>query len=159
MTPRIETVAAKKLVGVRARMSLAQDATPALWRSFMPRRGEVVPRASTDYISLRTYETLGPKLFDPTQEFEKWATVEVVDDNNIPAGMERLVLQGGMYAVFVHNGPASDAAQTMTSIFAQWLPHSDYVLDLRPQFEVLPEGYDPMDPNAREEVYIPIRPK
>lgn len=43
-------------------------------------------------------------------------------------------------------------------IFGTWLPASGYVLDDRPHFEVLGPGYRPDDPEAEEDIFIPIRP-
>jgi AraC family transcriptional regulator len=123
MQPRIETMHARKLVGIRQEMSLAENRTAQLWRSFMPRRHEVKNRITNEYISI----------------------------------MESYSLPGGQYAVFIHNGPASAAPKTMQHIFGTWLPASEYELDSREHFEILPEGYDPFDKHAQEEVWIPIR--
>lgn len=154
---RFEVLAPKKLVGLKAAMSLAHNTTAELWRRFMPRRHEITNRATNDYVSLQVYGTTGPEMFAPGTQFEKWALVEVADHDAIPEGMERYDLHGGLYAVFVHEGPASAAPATFGYIFGTWLPQSGYELDDRPHFEVLPEGYDPMDPNAREEVWIPLK--
>jgi AraC family transcriptional regulator len=55
-----------------------------------------------------------------------------------------------------HHGPATDVS-TFEYIFARWLPASGYALDGRPHFEVLPADYRPLDPDAREEIWIPVR--
>ena len=155
--PRIEQLNPKKLIGMHMTMSLAENKTAALWRSFMPRRNEVVGRTSTDYISMQVYGASLASPFSPTTMFEKWAVVEVESFDNIPEGMEAYSLSGGEYAVFIHEGPAHRAPQTMGYIFGKWIPESDYEVDEREHFEVLPEGYDPLDENAREEVWIPIK--
>ena len=90
-------------------------------------------------------------------EFEKWAVVEVSRAESLPDGMETYKLQGGLYAVFLHEGPASMAPKTLQYIFSKWLPQSGYEVDGREHFEVLREGYDPQDPGAREFIWIPIR--
>ncbi len=137
-------------------MSLAADTTPELWRTFMPRRYEVEGRTRDDYWCLRIYDALGPDMFAPATELEKWAAVTVRSHDSIPQGMEAYTLQGGRYAVFEHRGPASTFPDTMRHIFASWLPASGYELDHREHFEVLEEGYDPTDPDAREEIWVPI---
>ena len=157
MKPKIETIQARKLVGIRQRMSLAENLTAQLWRSFMPRRHEVKSRATNEYMSMQVYSATGGQIFSPTTVFEKWAVVEVLAHDLVPDGMESYTLAGGQYAVFVHNGPASAAPKTMQHIFGTWLPYSGYELDNREHFEILPEGYDPLDQRAREEVWIPIR--
>ena len=144
-------------MGIRQQMSLVENLTAQLWRSFMPRRHEVKNRGTNEYISMQVYSATGGQLFSPTTVFEKWAAVEVLNHDSVPDGMESYSLRGGQYAVFVHNGPASAAPKTMQHIFGTWLPDSAYELDDREHFEILPEGYDPLDPHAREEVWIPIR--
>jgi AraC family transcriptional regulator len=157
MKPKIETIQARKLVGFRQQMSLAENLTAQLWRSFMPRRHEVKNRATNEYISMQVYSVTGGQIFSPTTVFEKWAVVEVLADDSVPDGMESYTLAGGQYAVFVHNGPASAAPKTMRHIFGTWLPDSEFVLDNREHFEILPDGYDPLDKHAHEEIWIPIR--
>jgi len=61
-------------------------------------------------------------------------------------------------AMFLYRGPASAFGQVIGQIFGQWLPNSGYSLDDRPHFEVLPKGYRMDDPNAEEEIWIPIKP-
>ncbi len=157
MQPSIETLQPKSLVGMRQKMSLAANTTAELWRRFMPRRREVQSRVTNEYISMQVYSGPGDDEFNPETEFEKWAAVEVANHDSMPDGMESYALTRGQYAVFVHEGPASAAPETMRHIFAVWLPNSGYELDAREHFEVLPESYDPRDPQAREEVWIPIR--
>jgi AraC family transcriptional regulator len=160
MQPRIEAIESKKLIGFCQKMSLAEDATAALWRRLMPRRFEIAHRATTSYISMRIYPKAGmslPEMFAPTTEFEKWAAVEVVDWDDVPDGMQRHSLCGGVYAVCVHRGPASEFASTMRYIFGTWLPASEYELDNREHFEVIPEGWSLARQDASEEIWVPIR--
>ena len=128
-----------------------------LWKRFMPRRNEVQKRTTNDYISMQVYEDSAGELFSPTAMFEKWALVEVSSADAVPDGMRRYDLSGGQYAVFLHKGPASDYPKSMQFIFGQWLPDSGFELEQREHFEILPEGYDPMDQEAEEEIWVPIR--
>jgi len=75
----------------------------------------------------------------------------------MPDGMRQYSLTGGKFAVFLHKGPASDYAKSMQYIVGEWLPNSGSELDQRKHFEILPQGYDPVDPDAKEEIWIPIR--
>lgn len=157
MQLRIETIGRKTLVGMSQQMSLADNQTMALWQRFMPHRNEVTKRATNDYISMQVYDPAAGDPSSPTTLFAKWAVVEVDSADTIPDNMHRYNLAGGRYAVFLHKGPASDFPQTAQFIYGEWLPNSDYDLDLREHFEVLPEGYDPLDPEAEEEIWIPVR--
>jgi AraC family transcriptional regulator len=93
-----------------------------------------------------------------TNEFEKWAAVEVTSFNKVPSGMETFLLDGGLYAVFDYKGLNTDSS-IFQHIFGIWLPNSVYLLDHRPHFEVLGQKYKNNDPNSEEEIWIPIRPK
>jgi AraC family transcriptional regulator len=88
--------------------------------------------------------------------FEKWGAAEVTSFSSMPEGMESYTLLGGKYAVFLHKGPASDT-KIFRYIFGVWLPRSKWELDDREHFELLPPGYRPDDPNAEEEVWVPLR--
>ncbi|MDX1563525.1 MAG: GyrI-like domain-containing protein, partial [Gammaproteobacteria bacterium] len=155
--PTIETIAQARLVGFGARMTLRSDATVALWQRLMPRRNEIRNRTTNDYVSMRVYEPMPvAQMFAPDTEFEKWAAIEVADHGSVPDGMQTYTLEGGRYAVFLHEGPASRFPETMRYIFGEWLPQSGFTLDAREQFERLPEGYSPADENAYEHVYIPV---
>jgi AraC family transcriptional regulator len=135
-----------------------QDRTPDLWRSFMPHRNTVVARSGDGFISMQVYPQGPAQVADPKAAFTKWAMVEVENNERSTEGMQPYTLQGGEYAVFDHHGPATDMS-TVMYIFQQWLPNSEYELDDREHFERLPEGYSPMDSDAREEFWIPVKPR
>src|SRR5690606_33575663 len=139
-------------------MSFANYRIGELWRSFTPRRKEITNNLTNDLISLAVYKPTHFSDFKPTNEFERWATVEVSDFNTIPNEMDRLILQSGLYAVFNYKGLSTDNS-IFKYILSEWLPSSEYVLDNRPHFEVLGEKYKNNDPNSEEEIWIPIKPK
>ncbi|CCH00753.1 hypothetical protein FAES_2744 [Fibrella aestuarina BUZ 2] len=158
MQPRIETIAAKTLVGMRLTMSLTHNRTSDLWRAFMPLRHQIANQLSTELISLQTYPAGYFDAFNPAVEFEKWALAEMSDVGNVPDKMQAFTLPGGLYAVFLDKGSSSDT-RTIQYIFTTWLPASAYELDHRPHFEVLGANYKNADPHSEEEIWIPIRPK
>lgn len=154
--PRIEHFPGKKLVGERMIMSLANNKTGELWRSFITAKNEINNIVGTDLYSVQTYSTDYFTEFNPAREFEKWATVEVNDFGTIPPGMDTLALPAGLYAVFIHRGAAATGAATFQYIFGTWLPQSVYKLDDRPHFEVLGEKYKNDSPGSEEEIWIPV---
>jgi AraC family transcriptional regulator len=156
MKPRIEILKEKKLIGVRLTMSLANNKTGELWRSFMPRRKEIINNVSNDLISLQIYHANYFSAFNPSNGFEKWAAIAVSDYDNVPNDMETFILPSGLYAVFDYKGSSTDSS-IFQYIFGIWLPKSDYILDNRPHFEVLGEKYKNADPESEEEIWIPIR--
>jgi len=158
MNPRIETSNEKKLVGNRLTMSFADYKIGELWRSFMSRKKEIINNLNNDLISMAVYKPKYFSDFKPASEFEKWATIEVVDFNNVPNNMDTFILPGGLYAVFDYKGSNTDNS-IFQYIFGTWLPGSDYALDDRPHFEILGEKYKNNDPASEEEIWIPIKLK
>ncbi len=158
MNPRIENLIEKKLIGKQLSMSLANNRTGELWQSFMPKRREIINTVSNDLISMQVYKPAHFADFKPTNEFEKWATVEVTNFENVPTDMETFSLAGGLYAVFDYKGSSNDPS-IFQFIFGTWLPSSEYFLDDRPHFEILGDKYKNNDPTSEEEIWIPIKPK
>jgi AraC family transcriptional regulator len=157
--PQIVESPPRKLVGMSRAMSRIEDKTAELWGAFMPRLNEITGRRTEDYISMQVFPSGPEQLSNPSATFTKFAVVEVHDFESVPKGMISYTLPSGVYAVFEHNGPASDLS-TFMYIFNGWLPSSErYELDDREHFEVLPKNYDALDPNATEEIWIPVRSK
>ena len=156
MEPRIESIRQKLLIGERLTFSFSENRTRELWQSFMPRRREITDAVGTDLYSIEVYPPHFFDAFDPETQFEKWAAVEVTNFDNIPDGLETLTIPAGLYAVFLHRGPASEAIITYTYIFQTWLPASEFKLDRRPHFAVMGEKYRNEDPDSEEEIWIPV---
>lgn len=157
MSPEIREFPGKLLAGVRRRTAFVNDLTSELWREFRSREGEIENRVGGESYSVKVYDSAYSfSEFDPAVEFDKWAAAEVTLRSD---SLDTIEIPEGKYAVFVHRGSAAEAPRTFGYIFAEWLPTSEFALDLRPHFEVLPEGYNPFDPNAEEEIWIPIRDK
>ena len=159
MQPRLAVLAKKTLVGQRQRMSLLTNSTVALWRSFGQRQRAQPFAGSPERYSVQVY---GPDYFQPFRPeatFEKWAAVELTPPATAPPDLETLTLPGGLYAVFLYQGPASAGDAVFRYILQEWLPASAYVLDDRPHFEVLGEKYRNDDPASEEEIWLPIKYK
>jgi len=158
--PELRNLAPKLLVGVRLRMSRAADRTGELFAGFMPRRREIVNTAGPDIFCVQRYgEDYSFDNFDPAAGFEKWAAMEVSAPGQLPADMEALEMEGGLYAVFNHRGGPAAAPGAFRYIFHEWLPRSDYCLDDRPHFEILGEKYKHSEPDSEEEIWIPVKPR
>jgi AraC family transcriptional regulator len=158
--PRIIQHKALKMLGMKISTNLAENRTRELWRNFKPRVKEIEHRAGKDYYSIQEYpKDIQMDKFTSHTQFTKWAAVRVLEFENIPSGMDRLIIPAGIYAIFTHKGPIHTFYKTSQYIYGQWLPGSDYLLDQRPQFEIMSEKYlGPDHPDSEEEVWIPIRP-
>ncbi len=156
MNPQIITGTEKKLIGMRSTMSLTHYRIGELWRSFMPLVSAIPHRVSADLVSMAVYPSLYFSRFNPQNEFERWAAVEVSEYETVPAGLETFLLPGGRYAVFHYKGASNDPA-IFQYIYNTWLPRSSFALDHRPHVERLGAKYKNNDPHSEEEIWIPIR--
>jgi AraC family transcriptional regulator len=125
----------------------------------MPQLKEVQNRVDENLYNLKIFEELDQMRFTPDTTFLKFAAVEVKEYDKEPLGFDRYVLLGGLYAVFLHQGPASLFNQTLQFIYEEWFPDSPYELDDREHFERFTKDYHPNDPESVEEVWIPLKRK
>src|SRR5476651_1144320 len=158
MLLRIETPPQKKLIGMSMAMSFTDIKTPMLWRAFKPRLHEIKNAVGTDLYSAEVYPPGYYQAFNPANPFTKWAAIEVSSFDTLPDGMQTLLFEG-LYAVFLHQGAASQGAKTYNYIFLNWLPASGYVLDNRPHFAIMGAKYLHEDPASEEEIWIPVKAK
>lgn len=158
LEPKIELVAEKKLVGTHLSVSFTQYDVSPLWKGFGPRRREILNTVSNDLISMSVYQAGYFSEFNPKATFEKWATAEVLNFDDVPEGMKTFVLPSGLYAIFSYKGLNTDH-RIFDYIFRSWIPNSKYQLDNRPHFEVLGAKYKNNDPASEEDIFIPIKAK
>ncbi len=161
MEPRIVEVAERKLVGMKTETCLMDNQIPKLWQTFMPQRFSIRNSLLTGFFAVHERDmSVSFESFTPATRYTSWASIEVSAFEQIPEGMETRSLAGGLYAIFIHKGPAQNFKATMDFIHGQWLPNSAYEIDERDQFEIMAEDYlGPQHPEAEEEVWVPIRLK
>ncbi len=155
-TPRIKTFPKKLLAGIRLSMSLTDNLTPTLWKTFIPRRAELLHSVGSDLYSIRVYPVSYFKQFALATLFDKWAAIEVSSEEGLPEGFETLMIPKGLYAVFPYKGAASAGGPFYQYIYGTWIPNSEYQIDSRPHFEILSDKYKNDDPDSEEDIYIPI---
>lgn len=155
-TPKIVKSAEKKVIGISLSMSMVNNQTPTLWKSFMTRRQELNSTLTNDLISMQVYPADYFTNFNPSKEFTKWACIEVDNTDFVPLGMSVFTIPAGDYAIFHYKGMPGDAA-IFQYIYSEWLPKSGYQLDNRPHFEVLGIKYKQGSPDSEEDIWIPIR--
>ena len=145
------------MLGCSDQMSLAEDSTMELWQRFMPNKKQIRNLLCTEVYSVNIYpENVSFFNFTEQTVFTKWACTEVSAVDEIPEGMEVLMLEGGTYLVEEHKGPANEIHKTYDRIFTDIIPHANFSVDQRPHFEVLGEKYLGMHPDSKEDIWIPI---
>ena len=158
MTPTIQTIPSKKLIGKCLSMSFAENKTFELWSSFMPQRKVITNTINPEQMySLQVYGKDFFTNFNPKAEFIKWAALEVAPTAIAPDGMGTFTIPEGQYAVFHYKGSHNNGFDVFSYIFGEWLPASGYELENRPHFEILGPKYKNGDPDSEEEIWIPIK--
>lgn len=150
---RIEIIDPKKLVGFSITTSFQEGKTPIVWRQLMMRRKEITNRISNQLFSLQIY----PENFSPNQSFTKYALAEVSDFDNIPNDFETFELESGKYLVFNYQGKAENGPELFRYIFQNFIPENNFEIDDRPHFEIFGDTYNPLNEDAQEEIWIPIK--
>jgi AraC family transcriptional regulator len=68
------------------------------------------------------------------------------------------VLDGGLYAIFLHKGPYEAFSQTYDQIYLNWLPESGYELRDAPPLEFYLNDPDRTKPeNLKTDIYVPVK--
>lgn len=68
------------------------------------------------------------------------------------------LIDGGIYAIFRHNGPYKDFSQTYDEIYLNWLPDSGYELrDLPPLEFYLNDPNKTKPQNLKTDIYVPVK--
>jgi len=157
MNPKIKTFPPTKFIGKKLSFTYSDYRAFELWSSFMPQRKEIQNTIGADSYNIQI-NPIG-FAFGFNEPFVKWAAVAVSNFDFVPAGMETIEIPIGLYAVFNYKGYQTNAAAFFNAIYTEWLPASEYELDIRPQFEILGEKYKNNNPNSEEEIWIPIKKK
>ncbi|HRH66712.1 MAG TPA: GyrI-like domain-containing protein [Bacteroidia bacterium] len=154
--PEIKMLPEKKLVGMHKTLSYENYTVTELWQRFMPLRNSIANRIGEEQYSVAVFPLNFHSQFDPKKEFERWATVEVENFENVHEDMETFILPSGMYAVFTYKGDAKNAAEAFQYIFNSYLPQSEFHLDDRPHFEILGSKYRQNHTDSEEEIWVPV---
>jgi len=151
---RTEIIEQTLLAGKCIEMSMLENKTSLLWQQFMPSYKKIHPLDNNLY-SVEIYPDGFFNKYDPSRMFEKWAAarVESLSQSN---DLKMLELPAGLYAVFLHKGPADKAVQTYQYIFGEWLNSSSYRIDDRPHFAIMGPDYSNFSEDSREEIFIPV---
>jgi AraC family transcriptional regulator len=159
MEARIELIKHKLLAGKKLTMSFSDNKTYELWHNFMPQKNKIPDIINNDLYSVEVYEAGHFDAFDPSRSFEKWAAVEVETYDCLPPEFEKLTIDKGLYAVFIHRGNEKQAIDTYHNIFYNWLPQSGYVIDYRPHLAIMGEKYKRDRLDSEEEIWIAVKEK
>ncbi|WP_449434411.1 GyrI-like domain-containing protein [Pseudomonas putida] len=146
---RYEDGRALTLAGFAERFTLSElSGLPLLWQRFAAQVGHVPGQHGLDSYGV----CHNP---DAQGGFDYLAGVEVGAAQPLPEGFSTLTLTPQHYAVFEHRGSLQGLKATFDGIF-HWLPQAGERQADAALFERYPAGFDPMDPQAVMEIWVPL---
>ena len=74
----------------------------------------------------------------------------------VPAGMERVEVGGGRFAVYSHDGPVTGLPDTVHTIWSAKLAADGLIPREAPAFELYDERFDPKTTTGTVEIWIPV---
>jgi len=94
--------------------------------------------------------------------FDYFAGFEVSSDKNLPAEILVIKVPAQEYAIFAHRGHVSEIRDTMSAIWREWLPSSEYQVAFGAgktpdAIEHYGEAFNPQTGMGDIEIWIPIR--
>lgn len=122
-----------------------------LVRSLMARAEEIKAR-----IGAERYMVIDGDVFESEEPPRVRAHVAVRSFDGLPAWCESVTVEAGRFAVFRHRGPPKNLGQTVTRIHVEWVPLIPELFRSNRELFVYPPGYDPADPEAVFEYWLPL---
>jgi AraC family transcriptional regulator len=150
MEPKIVSRKSFTVVGMHYRGKNEQNEIPQMWQALGPRVPEI-KHISNDKVAYGISDNMDPA----TGEFDYIAGFEVSRVEDLPAGMVNWEVPEGRYALFTTTLPT--LGQTFKHAYHEWLPKSGYEHRPGPDFEIYDEEFDPGDPGAEFDIYVPIK--
>ena len=150
MESRFVSLPTFTLVGMMMRVKPQGKVPGQLWDEFGPRTSEIRHMAGPDVAY-----GLTNNMDMATGEFDYMAGVQVTSVEDIPEGMVSFNVPAQSYALFPCTIPT--LREVFDHIYGVWLPASGYARTSGPELELYGETFDPRDPVAVFEVYIPVQ--
>ncbi|WP_420588332.1 AraC family transcriptional regulator [Bacterioplanoides sp.] len=155
MEPEIVEQPAIKIVGIATQYDDGDLSLPKLWSAFRPYRDSIPNRVGSDFFGI--YECYEED--DDNTRFVYICSAQVENFDDVPDGLITRELDAQTYARFTHTGPIARLEDTLRYIWGSWLPKSDYQYADKPDFELLPAGFNDADPNNKIYLNIPVTRK
>ncbi|MCO7187554.1 MULTISPECIES: AraC family transcriptional regulator [unclassified Pseudoalteromonas] len=152
MEPEIIEQPAMKIVGIANVYEDGDLSLHKLWSGFRPYRDKIPNRVGDHFFGIyENYQEDG----DVTR-FVYICSAQVENFDDVPDGLITRELTAQTYARFTHTGPIANLEETLRYIWGSWLPKSRYEYADKPDFELLPGGFNDADPNNKVYLNIPV---
>lgn len=149
--PRITTGKSMLVAGLRQthRIRETDRQIPRQWRRLWPYLGSL--RSQVGNVAYGVVCSSGA-----VAKADYMCAVEVEDFADLPPELDCMKIPEQTYAVFSHDGNASDLEQVRQSISDEWLPQSGYKAASSQNIERYGESFNPASGEGDMEIWIPI---
>ncbi len=143
-----------RYLGVTAERPNDTEVIPALWTAFRPRLPELGAGPETE--TYGAWDFLPAEARSDPDEYAGLAAVAVPQSREPPAGMVKWFAPAGRYARFTHRGPARHIRDTISYVYAAWLPRSAH--ERGPGFDYLrfDTRFADEDENSECDYFLPL---
>lgn len=155
--PRFEQTEPMLLAGLREPLSKNSDQQiPLLWQRFMAFAHTISHRRDQHYYGLCMQAD------SHKNEFYYMAGCALNDFSDLLVDLSPIIIPSQHYAVFPHDAHLSRIKETLSMIFDEWLPASDFKLATKPAhsvhfFEKYTEAFNLSTGLGGIEIWLPIR--
>ena len=152
----IKEIDALKIIGLKIKTTLQENAEPLLWENFNQRSAEVSAKIIFYAGVFPYFEMSDFGDFEDHTEFEYIAGVAVNEFTKLPEGMIKHTIPASKYAVFTHKGSLDNLENTYKYIFRVWKNETDLIIKKTDQFELYDQRFSEDGINSEMDIYIPV---
>ncbi|MCC5804834.1 MAG: GyrI-like domain-containing protein [Opitutales bacterium] len=163
MYPNIIKLPEIRLVGLTVRFVAPgnegadnMEVIPPLWEDLLKREDEI--EAVSRDCSYGACREIPKAQRHRDGEFLYMAGFEVGPGTPVPQGMDCWVIPAATYACFVHRGPVSQLGETMSAIYGNWLPRSEYLPGGTPELERYDNRFKGNAADSELDILVPVVP-
>lgn len=154
--PQIKEIDSIYVAGIRGTEKM--ENIVALWKQFAEKQNDIPNRR----LSGRTFGICEYQKNADTANYDMQLTevigAEVVNCDNLPAGIIGKTIPAGKYAVFTHKGKLTDVLKTYQYIWGTWALLTNETIDNRDDFELYDERFTGRENLDSEiDIYIPVK--
>jgi len=153
-SPRAERREGRIIAGMRGRYNMkTASEIPGQWKMFAPYIGKL-----EGAVGKAAYGVVVQQI--PPDKFDYVSGVEVTDRERVPAPLMSLVVPAYKYLIFPHRDHLSKLKDTISAIWREYLPASNYKVaekeGVPSMIEFYGEDFDPVTGMGTMELWIPI---
>ncbi len=149
---RVAGIATISHTAMNVEASFADRGLDELWKSLQRRIGEldVTPSGEWYGVSWPADDSVPPMIM------HYLAGLVIPEAMALPEGFSDVVVPGGNYLFFTHQGPIENIGESMREAYLEYLPSSNLRVRRAPHLEFYDENFVSHEPDGEMYILIPI---